>query len=109
MNDKIRELAEQSGFFPMPESTEGDWEFRAENARYEKFAESIIKECVESNEIIAYSFSQGNIFGNIGDHNGTALFESVTRPFGDGARHFDPIGIAEYFNKRITEKFGIGE
>ena len=45
MNDKIRELAEQSGFFPMPESTEGDWEFRAENARYEKFAELIIKEC----------------------------------------------------------------
>ena len=61
------------------------------------------------NESIAYSFSQGNIFGNVGDHNGAALFESVTRPFGDGVRHFDPIGIAEYFNKRIIEKFGVGE
>lgn len=48
MNIKIRELAEQSGFFPMPESTEGDWEFRAENARYEKFANLIIKECQKS-------------------------------------------------------------
>ena len=45
MNNKIRELAEQSGFFPVPDSTEWDWEFRAENARYERFAELIIKEC----------------------------------------------------------------
>ena len=42
MNDKIRELAEQSGFFPVPDETEWDWEYRAENARYEKFAELII-------------------------------------------------------------------
>ena len=46
MNNKIRELAEQSGFFPVPDSTERDWEFRAENARYERFAELIIKECI---------------------------------------------------------------
>ena len=46
MNNKIRELAEQSGFFPVPDSTEWDWEFRAENARYERFAELIIKECI---------------------------------------------------------------
>ena len=45
MNNKIRELAEQSGFFPVPDSAEWDWEFRAENARYERFAELIIKEC----------------------------------------------------------------
>ena len=45
MNNKIRELAEQSGFFPVPDSAECDWEFRAENARYERFAELIIKEC----------------------------------------------------------------
>lgn len=45
MNGKIRELVEQSGFFPVPDETEGDWEFRAENARYERFAELIIKEC----------------------------------------------------------------
>ena len=45
MNDKIRELAEQSGFFPVPDETEWDWEYRAENARYEKFAELIVKEC----------------------------------------------------------------
>ena len=45
MNNKIRELTEQSGFFPAPDSNEWDWEFRAENARYEKFAELIVKEC----------------------------------------------------------------
>ena len=73
-----------------------------------KFAELIIKDCLELNEILAYSFAQGNCFGDVGNHNGTALFESVTRPFGDeGIRHFDPIGIAEYFNKRIKEHFGV--
>ena len=44
MNEKIRALAEQSGFFPVPDETEWDWEYRAENARYEKFAEFIIRE-----------------------------------------------------------------
>lgn len=48
MNQKIRELAEQSGFFPVPDETESDLEYRAENARYEKFAELIILECVNS-------------------------------------------------------------
>ena len=51
MNKKIRELAEQSGFFPVPDETEWDWDYRAENARYEKFAELIVKECAE--QIIA--------------------------------------------------------
>ena len=32
MNEKIKELAEQSGFFPVPNETETDWEYRAENA-----------------------------------------------------------------------------
>ena len=107
MNDKIRELTEQVDIIKRPNMSGLGWDYTLSENQLKMFAESIIKECVESNEIIAYSFSQGNIFGNIGDHNGTALFESVTRPFGDGARHFDPIGIAEYFNKRITEKFGI--
>ena len=52
MNEKIRALAEQSGFFPVPDETEWDWEYRAENARYEKFAELIIQECI--NEISQY-------------------------------------------------------
>jgi hypothetical protein len=47
MNEKIRQLAEQSGFFPVPDETEWDWEYRAENARYEKFAELIVRECYE--------------------------------------------------------------
>ena len=51
MNKKIRELAEQSGFFPVPDETEWDQDYRAENARYEKFAELIVKECAE--QIIA--------------------------------------------------------
>ena len=47
MNDKIKELAEQSGFFPVPDETEWDWEYRAENARYEKFAKLIIQEAMD--------------------------------------------------------------
>ena len=47
MNEKIRELAEQSGFFPVPDETEWDLDYRAENARYEKFAELIVKECAQ--------------------------------------------------------------
>ena len=47
MNSKIKELAEQSGLFPVPDETETDWEYRAENARYEKFAELIINESIE--------------------------------------------------------------
>jgi hypothetical protein len=46
MNKRIRELAEKSGFFPVPDDTESDWEYRAENARYEKFAELIVAECM---------------------------------------------------------------
>jgi hypothetical protein len=46
MNERIRKLAEQAGFFPVPDDTEWDWEYRAENARYEKFAELIVKECM---------------------------------------------------------------
>lgn len=46
MNQRIRELAEQSGFFPVPDETEVDWEYRAENARYERFANLIIEECL---------------------------------------------------------------
>ena len=58
MNDKIRELAEQSGFFPVPDETEWDWEYRAENARYEKFAELIVKEILNiSDEVITLSDS----------------------------------------------------
>ena len=44
MDQKIKKLAEQSGFFPVPDETEVYWEYRAENARYEKFAELIIEE-----------------------------------------------------------------
>ena len=47
MNEKIRELAEQSGFFPVPDETEWDWDYRAENARYERFAELIVKQCMK--------------------------------------------------------------
>ena len=62
MNDKIRELAEQSGFFPVPNETEGDWEYCAENARYEKFAESIIQECAS---VVQHILKEGG--GNQGD------------------------------------------
>lgn len=47
MNERIRKLAEQAGFFPVPDETETDWEYRAANARYEAFAVSIVRECAK--------------------------------------------------------------
>lgn len=47
MNEKIRKLAEKSGFFPVPDSTEWDWEYLAENARYEHFAYLVAEECAK--------------------------------------------------------------
>ena len=47
MNQRIRILAEKSGFFPVPDETESDLEYRAENARYERFAKLIIEECIK--------------------------------------------------------------
>ena len=45
MNERIKQLAEKSGFFPVPDDTEWDWEYRAENARYENFAWLVVEEC----------------------------------------------------------------
>ena len=72
MNDKIRELAEQSGFFPMPESTEGDWEFRAENARYERFADLILKEAMDivRDEVSFHSDWHCNAKQKVNEHFG---------------------------------------
>jgi hypothetical protein len=78
LNEKIRELAEQSGFFPVPDETEVDWEYRAENARYEKFAELIIQECIDAHE----------------NDYGIDIIGDVLK------KHF---GIEEYFN-RVLQK-----
>ena len=59
MNKKIRELAEQSGFFPFPDETEWDWDYRAENACYEKFAELIVKECIKICNHTGHDVSNG--------------------------------------------------
>lgn len=63
MNQKIRELAEKSGFFPVPDETEVDLEYRAENARYERFAELIIQECDKLlNSQYDYSCHNAHVF-----------------------------------------------
>jgi hypothetical protein len=81
MNERIRELAEQAGFFPVPDDTESDWEYRAENARYEKFAELIVRECMECSTWV-----------------GKVNTNSV-----------EPIHTAHAINQRIKQHFGVEE
>ena len=58
MNKKIEELARAAGFFPVPDETEVDLEYRAENARYEKFAELVIA-AYAPGELIAHYDATG--------------------------------------------------
>ena len=58
MEKLVRECAEKSGFFPVPDDTEWDWEYRAENSRYEVFAANIVQECL--NIIKQYPIPVGN-------------------------------------------------
>lgn len=53
MHQLTRELAEAAGFFPVPDNTEHDFEYRAENARYERFAKLIVEECIREMTRIA--------------------------------------------------------
>jgi len=45
MNERIRELAEQAGFFPERNWDHTGWHAAGHNDTFEKFAELIIAEC----------------------------------------------------------------
>ena len=47
MNERIRELAEQAGFFPELNWDHTDWHAAGHNDTFEKFAELIVRECFE--------------------------------------------------------------
>ena len=44
MNERIRELAEQAGFFPEPNWDHTGWHAAGHNDTFEKFAELIVRE-----------------------------------------------------------------
>jgi hypothetical protein len=46
MNEKIKELAERAGFFPMKNWENTNWHAAGHNDIFEKFADLIIRECV---------------------------------------------------------------
>ena len=46
MNERIRELAEQAGFFPALTWDHSDWHAAGHSSLFEKFAELIVKECI---------------------------------------------------------------
>jgi uncharacterized membrane protein len=45
MNERIRELAEQAGFFPELNWDHTGWHAAGHNNTFEKFAELIVREC----------------------------------------------------------------
>ena len=45
MNERIRELAEQAGFFPELNWNHTGWHAAGHNDIFEKFAQLIVKEC----------------------------------------------------------------
>ena len=45
MNERIRELAEQAGFYPDPNWDHTDWHAAGHSDLFEKFAELIVREC----------------------------------------------------------------
>ena len=47
MNERIRELAEQAGFFPELNWDHTGWHAAGHNNTFEKFAELIVRECIE--------------------------------------------------------------
>ena len=47
MNERIKELAEHAGFFPKLNWDHTEWHTAGHNNTFEKFAELIVKECVE--------------------------------------------------------------
>lgn len=51
MNERIRELAKQAGFYPENNWDHTNWHAAGHNPTFEKFAELIVRECAE----IAYN------------------------------------------------------
>ena len=51
MNERIRELAEQAGFNPDLNWDHTDWHAAGYSDLFEKFAELIVRECIEQLEI----------------------------------------------------------
>ena len=45
MNERIKELAQQAGFFPEPNWDHTSWHAAGYNDTFEKFAELIVREC----------------------------------------------------------------
>ena len=72
MNERIRELAEQTGW----RYDNGEWQF-ADDSDIEKFAELIVRECISiTDELVVNSTRTSNEL--YADHNG-ALFEVKRR------------------------------
>jgi hypothetical protein len=50
MNERIRELAKQAGFYPENNWDHTNWHAAGHNPTFEKFAELIVKECAQVSE-----------------------------------------------------------
>ena len=47
MNERIKELAEQAGFYPENNWDHTKWHAAGHNPTFEKFAELIVRECIQ--------------------------------------------------------------
>jgi hypothetical protein len=70
----------------------------------EKFAELIVRECIEQIKLECEDFENGNCFHN------KDLWNLVTREYGiNKERGFNPIGMSIHFESIIKHHFGVEE
>jgi hypothetical protein len=77
MNERIRELAKQAGFYPENNWDHTNWHAAGHNPTFEKFAELIVAECVK----LQY---KNVVVGGVSDYNRgrRELTEDIQKHFG---------------------------
>ena len=64
MNERIRELAKQAGFYPENNWDHTNWHAAGHNPTFEKFAELIVRECAEIDYNKQYKHSSAHTRGD---------------------------------------------
>ena len=77
MNERIKKLAKQAGFYPENNWDHTNWHAAGHNPTFEKFAELIVRECVK----LQY---KNVIVGGVSDYNmgRRELAEDILKHFG---------------------------
>lgn len=101
MNERIRLLAEQAGFFPDPNWDHTDWHAAGHSDLFEKFAELIVRECAD---IVLAPHNEAMMSVSM-DLCKFSTREAINRAAQSGGLKVHTQGIAN----QIREHFGVGE